>query len=1007
MASPARPGSGEGLGLIRETALLLAADLHLSDVFLRLGDLLKQHLQVSMVRFIVADDVSGAYEYVFTDSAMAAAPVILPIPFRERNVGTLIVRWSGDRPRREHDILLLESCAASLGARISDESARSERVHLKELALHDGLTGLLNRRGFDETLQREWHRCERSGSSLSLLMMDIDYFKVFNDTYGHLAGDSCLQQVAKAIARCVNRPGDACARYGGEEFVVVLPETDGSNAALLGESIAESVRSARIAHEGSSLGYVTLSIGCASIVPHPEDETQSLISAADVQLYRAKENGRNRVATVDGISDAPRAGRKVVIKHNIPPSRTTFVGRDQEVAALQSLFPKARLVTIVGMGGSGKTRLARETGLRLADRYQDGVWFVDLTSVQTGEGIPHAIASTFHPGIARTIELPMLLQMLRDKQMLLILDNAEHIIDDCAKVVDGLLDAVKDVQVLVTSREPLAIDGEHVFRLGFLTDDDSAALFGERARAAGAEHDIDLQSAAATSIVAKLEGVPLAIELAATRASVIALDDLCDELDNRLAALKVKSRSSSSRHQTLEAVFEWSYGLLSEGTQRAFRHLAVFSGGWTRDAAVAVCDSPESLDDLTEKSLVVKDTRDRYRFLESTREYALKRLQNSGDFDLARLRHANYFQEYAKGSLVEPLPQFSVLQITHYHEVPNYVAALETFLDTGGLDEAAETLWDLRLLVGDISNFRSLDAKLRKAVTTAGIGDLVLARFLNTLATMNEKRESKFALEAAREAQRLFSDSGDLLGWAHATETVSSCELSALGKQITSEEIMLRAIEIARRHDNRHLAATLLCSLGVFHGNNEDYDRALSCFLQSKDTSYDDDVQVHAFVAGNMAMVFMHLQRYDEAVTVLEQTLDMTERSRPSRMTILLINLALAHWHRQDHAEARKAAHRALEYSQRYVNLFTRAAAFDVFTLLATSIAKFEDAVRLGGFAQACFEQGPVRQELDQRDFDRAMSLCRGQLGDEAFQTLWQRGRMMTGDEASLLAQAV
>ena len=170
---------------------------------------------------------------------------------------------------------------------------------LKRISLTDGLTGIANRRRFDEALEREWRRCRRHQAPLSLVLMDIDHFKAYNDRYGHLAGDDTLCRVAEALAAAVGRPGDLAARYGGEEFVCLLPETDREGAALIARHLADAVRALDLPHEGNGAGRVTISLGVASRVPMEGEAPTTLVGAADQALYRAKEEGRDRVVTAD------------------------------------------------------------------------------------------------------------------------------------------------------------------------------------------------------------------------------------------------------------------------------------------------------------------------------------------------------------------------------------------------------------------------------------------------------------------------------------------------------------------------------------------------------------------------------------------------------------------------------------------------------------------------------------------------------------------------------------
>jgi predicted ATPase/DNA-binding winged helix-turn-helix (wHTH) protein len=362
--------------------------------------------------------------------------------------------------------------------------------------------------------------------------------------------------------------------------------------------------------------------------------------------------------------------------HNLPAPLTNFIGRDREIAELLQLVPAARVLTLTGAGGCGKTRLALEVAAHALDRFPDGAWVVDLSSLVDPGLLTQAVASVFdiREGPNRTM-MDSLLGYLRQRQILLVLDNCEHLISACAHFVDALLRAADRVCVLATSREGLGIIGETVWRVPSLSlpdlsqsasvetllRHDAVKLFIERACAVDSTFAITADNAAVIAQVCiRLDGIPLAIELAAARVRVLSVAQIHARLNDRFRLLTGGSRTAVARQRTLEATVEWSYGLLSGAERRLLRRLAVFAGGWTMEAAEDVTsDNPgeredvlESLSRLVDKSLanVERDGEGsrRYYFLETVRQYARERLVESDEADRLRDRHLAFFHDLVR-----------------------------------------------------------------------------------------------------------------------------------------------------------------------------------------------------------------------------------------------------------------------------------------------------------------------------------------------------------------------
>jgi diguanylate cyclase (GGDEF)-like protein len=649
----AEPGASQSESLrraylTRTVAHVLAADVSLDELWSRCAVPLA--LLADARRVVVTLAGEGDAERVVHDSAPdePADPqaLVVPIRFAAQTLGTL--RFEGSRDRSDPFLVsLLDSCALFVGARLHHEGAVRNTQRYAELAFSDALTGLANRRRFDEALAAAWTRAVRDGTPVTVLIADLDHFKVYNDTYGHAAGDLCLQQVGGRLAACAQRPADVTARYGGEEFVALLPDTELAGGIALGERLRTELASLRLVHAGSSLGHLSASIGVASMVPDATVAPEMLLRRADDALYRAKRGGRDRVVAGGYVSDAPAARRaRSGVPNNLPLELTPLIGRRSEIAAVRTLIEDRRLVTVVGAGGAGKTRVALHAASELAERFADGAWFVDLAPL----GDPHLVGATIGdvfgvPLPPNATALPALVDALAGKRLLLVFDNCEHLVSAVAEAAIALLRGRPEIAVLATSREPLNIGGETLYRLPPLDPHDAAELFVDRARAATPSFALRAgEDALVDDVCRRLDGIALAIELAASHVGVLGLPAMAERLRMRLDSLPGGDRSALPRHQTVRALFDWSYDLLAPREAAVLRRLSVFAGGFDLEAAGAVCedDVADALTALVRKSLVedVGIAQHRYRLLESTRQYAREQLFEAGERDETARRHA-------------------------------------------------------------------------------------------------------------------------------------------------------------------------------------------------------------------------------------------------------------------------------------------------------------------------------------------------------------------------------
>ena len=390
------------------------------------------------------------------------------------------------------------------------------------------------------------------------------------------------------------------------------------------------------------------------------------------------------------------------IPNNLPVQLTGFVGRENEAAEVRGRLAGGRLVTLAGPGGSGKTRLAAQVAAAAAGRWPDGVWWVELDAVSGRAEVAEQVAATLgvpvepHAGAARSVATE-----LRDRRVLLCLDNCEHVLDGVADLAVELLRSCPEVAVLTTSREPLDVPGETVWRVPPLAVEEAVALFVERAGAVRPLFTLDTSSAAAVrSVCTRLDGIPLAVELAAAWLGTLTPHQIDAGLDDRFALLTRGPRGVPARQQTLAASIAWSHDQLDDEDRAVFRRLSVFAGGFTLDAAGGPAVLP-ALGRLVDKSLVLAEN-GRYRLLETLREYAAARLAEAGEADAARDRHLDHFLALAEAAEPDLDRDKDAWRARVEPERDNFRAALEWGLakedPTRGrrLAAAVAWLWNLR-----------------------------------------------------------------------------------------------------------------------------------------------------------------------------------------------------------------------------------------------------------------------------------------------------------------------
>lgn len=444
-----------------------------------------------------------------------------------------------------------------------------------------------------------------------------------------------------------------------------------------------------LAHKGQRSAALAQYERCRKVLAdelgvEPSDETTALyeqirsgtLARADVQAAPATngDSGAGSPAATEALAVSANGSAP----HTLPAQFTSFVGRARELANGAQQLAATRLLTLTGPGGTGKTRLSLQLAEAIQERFPDGVWLVELAPVEQAPLVEQALAGVL--GVSSAPGRSLMASMtayLRAKRALVLLDNCEHLIDACAQLAHALLASCSQLRILATSREPLRISGESIFSVPplavpeahqlaapeQLVTVEAVQLFVERARAVQAGFQANAaNSLAIAQICQRLDGIPLAIELAASRLRILTVEQLAARLDDRFRLLTNGSRAALPRHQTLQALIDWSHNLLEAEEQALFRRLAVFSGGWALEAAEAICgeglrsDVLDLLARLVDKSLVQSDARAgdaRYRMLETIRQYAADKLAASGEATALHERHAEYFTAFAQRDFSE------------------------------------------------------------------------------------------------------------------------------------------------------------------------------------------------------------------------------------------------------------------------------------------------------------------------------------------------------------------
>jgi predicted ATPase/class 3 adenylate cyclase len=709
------------------------------------------------------------------------------------------------------------------------------------------------------------------------------------------------------------------------------------------------------------------------------------------------------------------------LPNNLPLQLTSFIGREDEIENVKSLLDVHRLATLVGTGGVGKTRLALQVGADLLDRYEDGVWFVELAPLSDGTLIVSELAPLF--GVQGTDDRPLveaLVAALRSKHALLIIDNCEHLVDPAAEIIEKILRACPNIRVLATSREALKIAGETVHRVASLKEDAAVELFSERANAATDSFSLTPQNRPTVAkICRRLDGIALAIELAAARVRAVDVDELFTRLDERFRILTGGSRTALPRQQTMRALIDWSYDLLAPAEQALLRRVAVFAGGWTLDAASGVCadedvqawDILDQLTSLVDKSLVVADMNEavagsaklRYRLLESTRQYAAEKLAASGERERLRRRHAEYFAQVARRSgaswsttptrtWIAPLD----IEIDNLRSALDWALAEKQDPEIGGV--LASELWPFWFELGmSAEGLRYIEAALERedALSKPTLAQLWYAHSVCLNALFAKARDS------AVRAKQYYQELGDIAGTMRAQirhgETLTRLRLpdEAVGE-------LTEALKFFSDTGDRRWANYALSSLSrnaLWRGDVQlARDRSAQVLIEAR--SQGDD-RLTSVSLNNLAEREFSIGNVGRAIELARESLAHDRnRKDAAALGFGLINLAAYLLSQGELDEARNLAHEGLRRASDVQNSVLIACAIQHLASIAAIRKDYECAALLLGYTNTFFTS-TFREPTEQREYDATISELREGLGEVRMSELLQRGATMPPEQAT------
>ncbi|MEJ2264485.1 MAG: LuxR C-terminal-related transcriptional regulator [Anaerolineales bacterium] len=729
---------------------------------------------------------------------------------------------------------------------------------------------------------------------------------------------------------------------------------------------------------------------------------------------------------------------------NLPLQVTRFIGRERELAETETLLGSARLVTLTGPGGCGKTRLALKVAEAARGEFEDGVWLVELDTIREPNLVPQLILQAL--GLSYQAEQPALeslLQVITSKKMLVVMDNCEHLIDSCARCLQRLLAQPGETRFLATSREPLAVAGERVYPLAGLplpsendlresslqglSQNAAVSLFVERARAVLPFFELTPTNAASmVQICRRLDGLPLALELASARCKVLTLQEIEQHLDDRFNLLVSGQRSETgSRHHSLRAAIDWSYALLSPLEQALLRRLSVFAGGCTLKAIEAVCPGTEIgpartldlLSSLVDQSLATAQTlrrrETRYHMLETIRQYAREKLDASGEEAAVRDRHLKYYLDLAEQiapRLNGPDQNEWLEQLAE--DYSNLRLALSWSLQSGRIEAGLRIatvlypFWTVRNYIEEALTW------MERLLEQSGEAIPLIVRanaFTNAAYLAGFRGKVEEQIDYAREAERLAEIAGEAGQPARMRAiAVQAFAARLAGDEPTIQAIAKRVVHLFQALGDQPLLAEAAIPFALTVMSSGNYAAAHAILDQGlAQNRAIGDVHGTAMVLNMRGDLARCEQDFAAAQRAYEDSLSLLQDVDAERDTAsVLHNLAYTHLHLGDFKRASDLFHRSLQKQQEQQNAEGIAEGLMGFAALAVACGLPAPGVRL--FAAARTLGGyPIAPPwpATRLEYEHFLELARSQMSEAEFEAEQAQGQRLSLEEALTYTQ--